>query len=639
MFLFPALFLFGAIQLVAQTGNPILEGSASFGVSSACSISGIPSLSVGPYHGIWDWRDVTAQPSGGTATWHGWGRTLWNVSAGQTIQIVASGWSTQGFNGFYCGNGLWLYGRGHADFAVTVCLDQTYTYTSTATGEVTGVPMGSSSGTLEAGLHWFTGHSEGNNSFALDITLTPTGTGFPAVPGESLITFPVTCPPNGYAHFLGPLREQPPLDYDLDNDGTVDSWNARPVGYESGTCNTFPLVDEQGEELVLVCVPDPSGPSRGADRYEARYRTPAGPPEGVEVGNCGYPNAGNRWVVEFDDGNSNNVPDAFLKSTWSNYELQYVNGQLARTGCARVFVADFGVQELTLAEITCQDSVSTIADAVIVPLGTDLTTVTLNGGPITKPVDQSAGDLQSVDNSPATFAVQVERRTGRATPGAPIVARVEVENATSSPVSYQLEFFAVNAVLVQPSATLVVPAATSVALEVTATVVAAGSAAIVAVASDPASDAYMDAAIFPGVLPNEASTAPYGVGCYGVGAPGLDAAQRPLLGTTVDLTTSNLAATATFATTLVSFEADVAGTDLAAFGMPGCAAHVSLTGTVSLGLVAPTAGSVVIPYAISTSTAFLGANLFCQSIALDPSAGNAAGISTSNAVYLHLGSV
>ncbi|MCA8951085.1 MAG: hypothetical protein KDE27_16385 [Planctomycetes bacterium] len=635
-----ALLLFLASpELTAQAGSAIMDGSASFGVSTACSISGIPPLGVGPYHGIWDRYDVAAQPSGGTATWHGWGRTLWNVSAGPTVRIIATGWSTEGFNGSYCGNGLWLYGRGHANFAVTVCLDQAYTFTSSATGEVMGVPTGTSSGTLAAGLHCFTGHSEGNSNFSLDVTLTPTGTGFPTAPNQSVITFPVTCPPNDYAYFLGPLREQPPLDYDLDNDNTPDSWNARPIGYESGTCSTWPLLDEVGAELVLVCVPDPAGPSRGRDHFEARYRTPTSPPEGWQIGDCGYPNAANRWIVEFDDTNSNTVPDAFSKSTWTNYELEHVGGALTRTGCARVFVADFETQQLTAGVVTCQDSTTVIADAVIVPLGTDLGTLTLNGAPITKPGTQSAGDRQAVDDTSATFGIRVDRITAGATPSAPLVARVEVENATAAAASYQLDFFAVNAVLVQQSATLLVPAGSSATFEVTATVAAAGPAAILALVSDAANETYLDAAIFPEPAPNEATTARYGAGCYGATAPELAATPRPLLGTTVDLTTSNLSPATTFATTVATFDSDAAGTDLAAFGMPGCAAHVGLAATVGLGLVTPNGGTAVIPYAIPSSTVFLGANLFLQSIALDPSAGNAAGIATSNAVFLHFGSL
>jgi len=104
---------------------------------------------------FYDFRDLTTTSSGGPLASGGWASISWSL--GQT-HISASGSSTEGYNGFWNGHN-WLYGRGHADFTLTLALDRAYSYSGTVSGNVGGVSNGG--GFLAAGTHTISAHTLG----------------------------------------------------------------------------------------------------------------------------------------------------------------------------------------------------------------------------------------------------------------------------------------------------------------------------------------------------------------------------------------------------------------------------------------------------------------------------------------------
>lgn len=123
----------------------------------------------------------------------------------------------------------------------------------------------------------------------------------------------------------------------------------------------------------------------------------------------------------------------------------------------------------------------------------------------------------------------------------------------------------------------------------------------------------------------------FGAGCGGLQ---LTADPRPLLGDTVDYTTTGLPAATQLAVQVMSFGALDPGIDLASLGAPGCLQSVDL----QLGAAIPLAGppSAVYSFAIPNDAAFTGLELANQSAALVPGA-NALGVITSNGVSSRLG--
>jgi hypothetical protein len=117
---------------------------------------------------------------------------------------------------------------------------------------------------------------------------------------------------------------------------------------------------------------------------------------------------------------------------------------------------------------------------------------------------------------------------------------------------------------------------------------------------------------------------------------------NPVLGTTVDLTLANVTG-ANLGLTFLSLgnlgPLSPAGLDLGIIGAPGCVANIDLNSAVGF-LVSniPGLGTLTTPFAIpANQLALIGVQLYAQSAWLDATQ-NAAGITTSNAVRLGIGS-
>ncbi len=101
---------------------------------------------------------------------------------------------------------------------------------------------------------------------------------------------------------------------------------------------------------------------------------------------------------------------------------------------------------------------------------------------------------------------------------------------------------------------------------------------------------------------------------------------RPVIGTTVNWSTTNVPATSGLGILGLGFSAIVPGFDLTLLGAPGCFQHVGVSATTAF---LPTGGTGTVPLAIPNSAALAGVRVFGQSLALDPTV-NALGLVTSN---------
>lgn len=127
-----------------------------------------------------------------------------------------------------------------------------------------------------------------------------------------------------------------------------------------------------------------------------------------------------------------------------------------------------------------------------------------------------------------------------------------------------------------------------------------------------------------------AASAVVGFGC-GSNGPVQLSTTRPVLGSTVVLTTSNLGSFALALFSVYGFSSP--NLDLTGFGMPGCTL-LAATDSVTLDLLAGPVGTAYL--ALPSSSALVGVVLFGQSFVLDPLA-NALGMSASNGVMMQLG--
>jgi hypothetical protein len=123
------------------------------------------------------------------------------------------------------------------------------------------------------------------------------------------------------------------------------------------------------------------------------------------------------------------------------------------------------------------------------------------------------------------------------------------------------------------------------------------------------------------------------------GAPlALAASARPLIGTTINLVTSNQTGTSVGVNFLGVAQIPAPGVDLGVIGAPGCPALLDVNQAVGnvIGNVTGLGMSIAVP--IPNNTALNGLQLFSQSAWLDASA-NTFGILTSNGVALVLGNL
>jgi hypothetical protein len=126
---------------------------------------------------------------------------------------------------------------------------------------------------------------------------------------------------------------------------------------------------------------------------------------------------------------------------------------------------------------------------------------------------------------------------------------------------------------------------------------------------------------------------PFSVCNTGVVALALDASARPVLGTTIQMVTSNIPAGTPLGATLLSFVQAIPPQDLTALGMEGCFAHV--VGGVTHTFIAPGA-SASVPFFAPNVPGIIGLPLAAQSFTF--SAGfNTLGVIASNGLVLTLG--
>jgi hypothetical protein len=109
----------------------------------------------------------------------------------------------------------------------------------------------------------------------------------------------------------------------------------------------------------------------------------------------------------------------------------------------------------------------------------------------------------------------------------------------------------------------------------------------------------------------------------------------PRLGTTVNLVTSNIPATAAGTAVLLSLSSVIPGLELTFLGMPGCFQNVALANATTLGFVF-TSPSGSLPLVIPNAAIYLGYPVFAQSTAFVTGV-NAFGALASNGVRINVG--
>lgn len=132
---------------------------------------------------------------------------------------------------------------------------------------------------------------------------------------------------------------------------------------------------------------------------------------------------------------------------------------------------------------------------------------------------------------------------------------------------------------------------------------------------------------------------PFGIGCLGsAGTPVLDATSRPTLGSVLGTTVNNVPAPG-IALMITGFSREVSGVlplpfDLAAIGAPGCLVHTTLDYTQAGAAVG---GVFTNTLTIPNTASLINQELHQQALLLDPAAGNAMGVTMSNAGRITLG--
>lgn len=481
-----ALFSFVGASPTSSADSVVLAGESGFGVAFGCGPSGNPPP-LGTPDSFVDGADLIDVPSGNTSNWHGWGSVSWNVSTSPTgASIVASGGSKEGFNGAVCtqasGSNGFLYGQGQGSFEITLLLLCDHDYTSTLSGDVVGIDAGT--GTLPQGIHTIKAETVGaSGGYSINVALAPSGSQSSCA---KFISPTMTCPPGGYALEGQAPPPQPPLNVDLDGDGELDAWSATPAEIvDCCTGHSFPLTDEAGTRLEYFCVAgDP--PGSGGDHYSPRIFEPGGPLEGIELGQCVWEPAGkNFWGIDFEDVNGDGVADEFKSSLFVSAEAGG-SGNQGLTGRYVFCAADLTVDQLSICEMgppagDVAGAAVQIVDAVVVPLGTPLESVLLNGQPLAKP-GNGGGGFQV--GGPDSFEVEhgLAALTPEAIVGQIVRASGAVRNTSDATVVFEFEFEATNAqVLATPGPTTLAPGA-QLDYTVEALVTAPGTVAIFAAA-------------------------------------------------------------------------------------------------------------------------------------------------------------
>ncbi|MGE3173782.1 MAG: hypothetical protein AB7O97_14245 [Planctomycetota bacterium] len=134
--------------------------------------------------------------------------------------------------------------------------------------------------------------------------------------------------------------------------------------------------------------------------------------------------------------------------------------------------------------------------------------------------------------------------------------------------------------------------------------------------------------------PGVATATSQGTGCGSQGPLLLAAGTRPVLGTTVDLVTTNMALPQSIGFVVLGFT-PVPGVPLDFLGMNGCSLYQTLDLTFFL---ATANGAMVLPLVLPADPFLLGGTVYAQSAVRDPIA-NPFGLAASNGVTLHLGNL
>jgi hypothetical protein len=147
----------------------------------------------------------------------------------------------------------------------------------------------------------------------------------------------------------------------------------------------------------------------------------------------------------------------------------------------------------------------------------------------------------------------------------------------------------------------------------------------------PAVDADYGLVVSGGVGPAALATVvPVGSGCFGVA---LSTADRPIVGTSFELVTSNVPATTLLGLSILSFQGIAPPLDLTFLGMPGCELYQALD---LLTAFATAGGAGAVSYGLPNDPSLAGVVLRCQSAVLAPGV-NAFDFATSNGLVLTIG--
>ncbi len=151
--------------------------------------------------------------------------------------------------------------------------------------------------------------------FALGSVKRSKATVLRGVPYDHIANWSILVPPGG--NCLTPYY------FDLNGDGTDDSWLIDLNFVDPTDPTPYLTEDESGKSLLLVGIRKGNCPFIVHDYYSARVKIPGGPAAGIELGQCVYGCGKNEWKISFKDINRNLIPDRFLRSHWISSKGQH----------------------------------------------------------------------------------------------------------------------------------------------------------------------------------------------------------------------------------------------------------------------------------------------------------------------------
>lgn len=277
----------------------------------------------------------------------------------------------------------------------------------------------------------------------------------------------------------GPLHIDCPVGFEVvwDQDCQDGGEGFIPITLVSPCLGAYPPTDELGQELSLLC-------TENASNIETYYGL-GGLAE--PLGACRWTLGANFWFVEGEDADRDGVVDYFRRSHWESLQGMLDGGSVAPVpgGPRVIFDGDFVTGKVVAYEVPgtaprvgSGAGALRISDAVLVPVGSDLDAIVLNG--------QSSPKLDPVASRQVAWSAHPSCEPRFVPPpavvaGAMIPLRVRLRNTTTGVLPATATFHGVNATVPAAEYPVLLGPEETVELEIGVAVLAEEPAAVIAV--------------------------------------------------------------------------------------------------------------------------------------------------------------